>query len=196
MPPIDPHFEIVPGSIAHTTIQHGGQLPKPPIMVVMFDISYSMDERDATLHGRTVSRYEAGVAQLKELQAKHPGQIAIIAFGDEATVCPGGVPPEPNGWTMLYLALEKAREADTGAMKFVIISDGLPQQGDLAKREAEQFSVPIDVIYVGRDERGEEFMRDFAHGTGGTFYTDTSTMLLTATISKLLTDSAGSIVVE
>jgi len=65
---------------------------------------------DATLHGRTVSRYEAGVAQLKELQAKHPGQIAIIAFGDEATVCPGGVPPEPNGWTMLYLALEKARE--------------------------------------------------------------------------------------
>lgn len=51
----------------------------------------------------------------------------IIAFGDEATVCPG-VPPEPNGWTMLYLALEKAREADTGAMKFVIISDGLPQQ--------------------------------------------------------------------
>lgn len=39
-------------------------------------------------------------------------------------------------------------------------------------------------------------MRDFAHGTGGTFYTDTSTMLLTATISKLLTDSAGPIVVE
>ena len=57
MPPIDSPFEIVPGSIAHTAIQHGGQLPKPPIMVVMFDISYSMDERDATLHGRTVSRY-------------------------------------------------------------------------------------------------------------------------------------------
>ena len=188
MPPIDPQFEIVPGSIAHTALQHGGQLPKPPIMVVMFDISYSMDERDATLHGRTVSRYEAGVAQLKELQAKHPGQIAIIAFGD-------GVPPEPNGWIMLYLALEKACEADIGAMKFVIISDGLPQQGDLAKREAEQFSVPIDVIYVGRDERGEEFMRDFAHGTGGTFYTDTSTMLLTTTISKLLTDNAGPTVV-
>jgi hypothetical protein len=112
--------------------------------------------------GRTVSRYDAAVAQLKELQAKHPGQIAIIAFGDEATVCPGGMPPAPNGWTMLYLALEKAREADTGAMKFVIISDGLPQHRDLAKREAEQFSVPIDVIYVGRDERGEEFMKDFA----------------------------------
>jgi hypothetical protein len=96
---------------------------------------------------------------------------------------------------MLYLELEKAREADTGAMKFVIISDGLAQQGDLATRETEQFSVPIDVIYVGRDERGEEFVKDFAHGTGGTFYTNTSTMLLTTTISKLLTDSAGSAVV-
>ena len=188
---IPQQYEIVPGSIAHTAMQHGGELPKPPIMVVMFDVSYSMEELDARYQGRTVSRYDAGVAQLKELQAKHPGQIAIIAFGDEATVCPGGVPPEPNGWTMLYLALEKAREADTGAMKFVIISDGLPQQGDLAKREAEQFSVPIDVIYVGRDERGEEFMKDFAQGTGGTFYTDTSTMLLTTTISKLLTDSAS-----
>ena len=46
---------------------------------------------------------------------------------------------------------------------------------------------PIDVIFVGKDSNGERFLGDFATKTGGTFYTDTSTMLLTTTISKMLT---------
>jgi hypothetical protein len=187
-------FEIVPGSIADTAMLHGGELPKPPIMVVMMDISYSMNEMDARLHGRTVTRYEAAKAQLIELQARHPGQIAIIAFGDEAIACPGGVPPFPDGWTQLHLALEMAREADTGQMKFLIISDGLPQRQETVQIEAEKFTVPIDVIFVGKDSNGERFMQDFAAKTGGTFYTDTSTMLLTTTITMLLTMAEGPLV--
>ncbi|KPV52689.1 hypothetical protein SE17_13990, partial [Kouleothrix aurantiaca] len=125
-------------------------------------------------------------------------QIAIIAFGDEAEACPGGVPPLPSGWTQLHLALDMAREADTGSMKFVIISDGLPQMQELAYRSAEKFTVPIDVIYVGKDSGGENFMREFAGKIGGEFYTDTSTMLLTTTISRMLTDSehSGPIITE
>jgi hypothetical protein len=180
-----PKFEIVPGSIA--AMIEAGQLNAPPIMVIMIDISSSMNELDARYNGRLVTRYEAAKQQLIELQARHPGQIAIIAFGDEATACPGGVPPLPSGWTQLHLALAMAREADTGTMKFLIISDGLPQLQHMVEAEAELFTVPIDVILVGKDRNGERFLNDFATKTGGTFYTDTSTMLLTTTITKMLT---------
>lgn len=180
-----PKFEIVPGSIA--AMVEAGQMTKPPIMVIMIDISSSMNEMDARYKGARVSRYEAAKHQLIELQARYPGQIAIIAFGDEATACPGGVPPLPSGWTQLHLALKMAREADTGQMKFLIISDGLPQQQYQVEAEAELFTVPIDVILVGKDTNGERFLGEFAAKTGGTFYTDTSTMLLTTTIAKMLT---------
>jgi len=183
--PLTPKFEIVPGSIA--AMVEAGQLNAPPIMVIMIDISSSMNELDARYKGKVVSRYEAAKQQLIELQARHPGQIAIIAFGDEATACPGGVPPLPSGWTQLHLALAMAREADTGQMKFLIISDGLPQRQDAVEAEAELFTVPIDVILVGKDTNGEQFLGDFAKKTGGTFYTDTSAMLLTTTISRMLT---------
>lgn len=186
-------YEIVPGSIAHTALAHGGALPLPPVMVVILDVSYSMDERDAIYNGQRCRRIDAAKAQLIEIQAKFPGQVAIIAFSDEAEAVPGGVAPEPNGWTNLHLALEMARAADTGAMKFCIISDGLPQQTELVYREAEKFSVPLDVIYVGRQPEGRAFMQEFAAKTGGQFYTDTSTMLLTTTISKMLTVADGPI---
>src|SRR5262245_32080323 len=189
-------YEIVPGSIAHTALAHGEALPVPPVMVVILDVSYSMDERDAIYRGQRVRRIDAARQQLIEIQAMFPGQVAIIAFSDEAQACPGGVAPEPNGWTNLHLALEMAREADTGSMKFCIISDGLPQQTELVYREAEKFSVPLDVIYVGKQPEGRAFMEDFAKKTGGQFYTDTSTMLLTTTISRMLTVSDGPLITE
>src|SRR6266545_6420216 len=168
-------FEIVPGSIAQTALENGGQLPAPPVMVVILDVSYSMDERDAMYNGQRCRRIDAAKQQLIEIQARFPGQVAIIAFSDEAEAVPGGVPPEPNGWTNLHLALELARAADTGAMKFCIISDGLPQMQELAHREAEKFSVPLDVIFVGNQQDGRRFMQDFAQQPGGQFYTDAST---------------------
>ena len=42
--PLAPKFEIVPGSIADAAIQAGGELTQPPIMVIMIDISSSMNE--------------------------------------------------------------------------------------------------------------------------------------------------------
>jgi len=189
-------FEIVPGSIAQTALANGGELPAPPVMVVILDVSYSMDERDAMYNGQRCRRIDAAKAQLIEIQARCPGQVAIIAFSDEAEAVPGGVAPEPNGWTNLHLALAMARAADTGSMKFCIISDGLPQQTELVYCEAEKFSVPLDVIYVGKQPEGRAFMEDFAKKTGGQFYTDTSTMLLTSTISRMLTVSDGPLVSE
>jgi len=96
-------YEIVPGSIAHTALAAGGALPLPPVMVVILDVSYSMDERDAIYNAQRCRRIDAAKAQLIEIQAKFPGQVAIIAFSDEAEAVPGGVPPEPNGWTNLHL---------------------------------------------------------------------------------------------
>ncbi len=172
------------------------ELPVPPVMVVILDVSYSMDDRDAMYKGQRVRRIDAAKAQLIEIQAQFPGQVAIIAFSDEAQAVPGGVAQEPNGWTNLHLALELARQADTGAMKFCIISDGLPQMQESAYREAEKFSVPLDVIYVGGQSEGRRFMQDFAQKTGGQFYTDASTMQLTVTIAKMLTASDGPIVTD
>ncbi len=179
---------IVRGSIADLAPRNQGQIV-PPALCVIFDVSYSMQALDGTLKdGTAVSRFTAGAEALTELQGQYPGQIVLIDFAEVARVRPGGYPDEPNGLnTILAPALRLAKELDTGAMKFVIISDGLPYDRQSALEVAQSFSVGIDTIAVGTENSGEAFLRELAQATGGTYHRDTSGMrLLTQRLAGLL----------
>ncbi len=113
----------------------------------------------------------------------------LIDFGDIAQVRPGGYPDEPNGMnTYLAPGLQLAKELDTGAMKFVVISDGLPQDEYAALEVAQTFLVGIDTIAIGNvNTRRGLPAQELAKATGGTYHRDTSGMrMLGATIRALL----------
>ncbi|MBX0330029.1 hypothetical protein K2Z83_20380 [Oscillochloris sp. ZM17-4] len=191
--------DIVPGSVAAMARQNGGKVA-PPEIIVLFDHSYSMDAKDARLlDGRTAMRYEAGCEQLALLQRRLPGKIAVLAFSSDVTVCPNGVPPAPTGTTNLYDALQKAKQADSGAVRFVLISDGLPDNANNALELARSFSGQIDAVLIGNHyeaeaQMAEDFMTALAAATGGTFMRDASGMrALADNVIKLLGVSDGTI---
>ncbi|NNJ12097.1 VWA domain-containing protein [Chloroflexales bacterium ZM16-3] len=173
--------DIVAGSLTDMARQNGGKIT-PPELIVLFDISYSMNDRDATLlDGLTASRYQAGCEQLAIIQRKLPGKVAVIAFSQVVTVCPNGVPPEPESTTNLRAALEKAKGADSGTVRFVVISDGLPDDPGAALELAQAFTGKIDTVLVGNLSEyyragAVEFMTKLAATTGGTFMRDASGM--------------------
>jgi len=184
---------IVPGSVADMAARNQGQII-PPSVCVLFDISYSMRAEDAVMaDGARTSRFLAGAEQLTLLQAQYPGQIILIDFGDLAQVRPGGHPDEPNGMnTFLAPALQLAKELDTGVMRFVIISDGCPQDENPSLEVGQTFLAGIDTIAVGEANNGAVFLRKLAEATGGTYHRDTSGMrLLGATIRALLPTLTG-----
>lgn len=176
--------QIVPGSIADVVARNE---MAAPVVVVLVDVSYSMDDCDArAADGRIISRYEAACQQLAKLQARHPGRVAVMAFADEPMMCPGGVPVPPCGYTALHRALAKAKEADTGLMRFVVISDGWPDNEDKALQVAAKFKGAIDTIAIGQSLGGADFLRRLATLTGGTFSEDAATLALAETIETLL----------
>lgn len=181
-------MQIVPGSIADMATRNDGQII-PPVLTVLFDTSYSMRAMDGRLEdGGSASRFEAGVEQLTKIQAQHPGQIVLIEFNNGAHVCPGGVPEEPRGYkTDLESALRLAKELDTGAMRFVVISDGQPDDEWGVREVAQTFSVGIDTIAIGSSEQGATFLEQLARDTKGTYHRDHSGLrLLAQTIRGLL----------
>jgi len=178
---------IVPGSITDMATRNGGHVI-PPALCVLFDTSSSMLDMDGKLgDGSIVSRWHAGVEQLTKLQAQYPGQIVLIEFGDDAAVRPGGAPGEPQGLTRIRPALDLAKELDTGVMRFVVISDGLPQDEHAAMEIATTFQVGIDTIAIGEANNGIDFLKRLAEETGGTYHRDHSGLaLLGQTIRALL----------
>lgn len=179
---------LVKGSLAEVARQSGGELVAPPVAVVLADISLSMRKLDAVdERGAPTTRHKAAQAALRRLQAEMPGQLALIAFSRQAELCPTGRLPAPYGTTRLDRALAMARQADNGRMRFVLISDGRPDDPDAALEVASQFSVGIDCIYIGGDAEGEAFLRQLAQATGGQFYRDTSGIrLLDQAVVKML----------
>ncbi len=193
---------IVPGSVADLARQNGGRIA-PPSVIIVFDHSGSTEEMDARLlDGSRASRWSAGCEQLALIQARMPGKIAVLAFADVVTPCPGGVPPEPTGFTDLALALRMARQADTGAVRFVVISDGQPNDKGTALDLARAFVGQIDAVLVGEGaawerEQSANFMQELALVGRGTFTRDASGMRhLGEAVLKMLGsgDGAGAII--
>jgi len=133
--------------------------------VVLVDTSGSMCATDAR-GGR--SRYEVACDELAALQAQMPGKIAVISFSDTAVFCPGGVPEFLQQTTNLKGALVFAQPYDVAGMRFVVISDGSPDDEQGAINVAATFTGRIDTIYVGPEGgAGAEFLRRLAAAHAG-----------------------------
>jgi len=160
---------IIPGSLAAVAKRTGASIAESFVnadVVVLVDVSGSMHTCDSR-GGR--SRYDVALDELAALQNGMPGKIAILAFSDSTLFVPSGAPPMLGGSTNLAGALRFARMADTGDVRFVIVSDGQPDDAAGALAEAAKFRGLIDVVYVGPEDHasGRDFLTRLAHSKGG-----------------------------
>ena len=154
--------------------------------LILVDVSGSMAADDAR-NGK--SRYDVALEELAALQATMPGKLAIVGFSNKAEFCPGGVPVFMGAGTDLAGALRFAQVADVGGMRFVVISDGAPDDGDAALRVASTYKGRIDTIYVGPelDVSGRDFLQKLAAAhKGQTVTADRASLLAEKTTLLLL----------
>lgn len=162
--------QIVTGSIADLAQKNHQSLAESFIscdVIVLIDVSGSMRRVDP---GKEKTRYERACTALANLQSSHPGKVAIISFESSPLFCPAGVPAAPSGTTDLARALSFAQVADVvPGMRFIVISDGEPDDKAEALNIARQYQNRIDVIFVGdeTDRDAIQFMNQLAAVSGG-----------------------------
>jgi len=93
--------------------------------ILIVDMSGSMGAHDAP---DGLSRYEAAENELRRLQEENPGKIAVIAFSDTAEFAPTGIPRRMGNGTNLTGALRFVKPADGTGVRFIVISDGEPDE--------------------------------------------------------------------
>lgn len=160
---------IVPGSLSAVAKRDGQSLAETFLnadAVIIVDTSGSMATDDSR-GGRR--RYDVALEELAALQQHMPGKIGVLAFSSTVQFCPGGQPPLLGGGTDLAGALRFAKVADVEGMRFVVISDGAPDDPDQAIAVARTFKVPISTIYVGPEAcpTGRDFLWQLAKASGG-----------------------------
>jgi len=161
---------LVPGSIGALAQQQNVSIAESFLsadVIILVDVSGSMHAADSR-GGRR--RYDVAVEELTLLQRDMPGKVAVIAFSNDTQFVPGGVPPFLSGGTDLARALEFVKVAD-GCVKFVVISDGWPDDSERCIQIASTFRSQISTVYVGPkgDRRGAEFLERLARVHGGQF---------------------------
>ena len=179
---------LVKGSLGQIAQQSGQSLAQTFIgaeVVVIVDTSGSMGTEDS-FGGR--SRYEQACRELETLQANLPGRIAVMSFSSHIEFCPNGKPRDLRGSTDLEGALKFCKPADIpGAMRFIVISDGAPDDPNAALRVARTYQNKIDTIYVGPEGgHGLDFLRQLAAASGGSHVTAATAQSLAAGVQKLL----------
>ncbi len=179
---------IVQGSLSAIAQQDGKSLAETFMnadVIIIVDTSGSMGSRDSR-GGK--SRYEVACEELASLQRTMPGKIAMINFSSEVRFEPGGFPFSMGGGTNLAKALRFVKVADLPDMRFILISDGQPDDENECMRVAITFKNHIDVIFVG-DEKyptGRDFLERLAAATGGQAVTADKAKELQANIVMLL----------
>ncbi len=179
---------VVSGSIADLARANNTTLAESFMtadLIVIVDTSGSMGTQDSR-GGR--SRYDVACAELADLQQSLPGKVAVIAFSSDVEFVPGGVPPYLGGGTDLAGALRFAHVADTPGMRFVVISDGQPDDSAAALAEARTYTSRIDTIYVGPEGQsgGRKFLEQLAKASGGQSVSADRAAELRASIETLL----------
>lgn len=181
----------VPGSLQAQADATGASLAETFLSceaIVIVDVSGSMNARDAR-GGR--SRYDVACAELARLQADIPGKLGVIAFSTYPQFCPGGKPVYQGGGTDLAAALEEAHLADGCGIRFMVISDGEPNDEQRALAVAGRFQSRIDCIYIGPEGGpGSDFLRRLAAASGGQSVTAAQARQLAGTVERLLLASA------
>jgi hypothetical protein len=154
--------------------------------IIIVDVSGSMNLADAVRNNEPTTRYKAACNELAALQASLPGRIAVVAFSSNVQFCPAGVPIYDGGGTDLVRALEFVQPAD-GLCRFIVISDGQPDEPLSALALARTFTSRIDTVYVGpANGPGEDFLRQLATARGGSSVTSDRTQQLADNVRQLL----------
>lgn len=178
---------LVVGSLAQIAHRDGVALAESFLnvdIVILVDVSASMSASDSR-GGRR--RYDVALEELARLQADLPGRLGIIAFSDAPQFVPGGKPPLLNGATNLAAGLRFARMADTGDIRFIVISDGEPDSESEALHEAAQYRGGIDTVFVGPEGGpGRDFLARLAAARGGKHVVAVHAHELAAKTEKLL----------
>lgn len=178
---------IIPGSVSAIAAQSGKSIAETFLSVdaiILVDISGSMETHDAR---GGESRYTIACAELAKLQATLPGKLALIAFASHPVFTPSGIPPAPTGTTDLAGALRFAKVADTGDMRFIVISDGEPNSEQDALAVAAQYKGRIDTVYVGPEGgEGQAFLQRLAKRQAGQSVTAAHANTLCAVTEQLL----------
>jgi len=182
---------MVVGSIAQIAMQERKSIAETFVScdaIVIVDVSGSMSSPDSRSGRR---RYDVALEELARLQRDLPGKIGVIAFSDYAQFVPGGVPPFLAGGTDLTGALKFAKVADVPGMRFVVISDGEPDDARSALEIARTYRNRIDTIHVGpeSDLRAREFLRELATASGGIHVDSPRALELESNIKQLLLGS-------
>ena len=180
--------DIVVGSIADIANKTGASIAESFMScdaMVIIDVSGSMEMPDSR---GGMSRYEVALEELAKLQAAMPGKVAVVAFSDGAQFVPGGVPMMLGGGTDLAGALRFAHVVDGTGMRFVVVSDGEPDDEADAQAVAATFTARIDTVYVGpeRHPTGRRFLERLAAASGGKAVTADRAQELAAQVTTLL----------
>lgn len=154
---------LVPGSLQAIAQRDGQSLAESFLSadaIILVDVSGSMSG----------SPYEQACAELRKLQADLPGKVAVIAFSDRPEFAPSGVPRFISGGTDLARALAFVHVADGCDMRFIVISDGYPNDGEAALKQARKFQSQIDCVYIGPEGgEGAAFLQRLAAASGGQY---------------------------
>lgn len=180
--------QIVAGSISSISQKSGKSLAETFMsadVIVIVDTSGSMNSFDSR---GGLSRYEVACQELSMLQRSLPGKIAVIGFSDSTEFCPGGLPRMQGGGTDMAKALQFVKIADLPGMRFILISDGEPDDEGETLRIAKTFSNHIDVVFVGPENNpyGRNFLNRLAATTGGKSVTADRAKELAASVTQLL----------
>lgn len=153
--------------------------------VVLCDISGSM--ADHVAGGRT--RWDFANEALESLQRKFDGKILLVEFHSFPRTVFDGHISRPTGGTNMTAALEHVKDFDGSGMKFIVISDGCPDDEVSALAVARTFTDPIDVVFIGSDHEtaGRDFLRRMASGQ---FLDKTDVKQLEARVAGLLGQGA------
>jgi Mg-chelatase subunit ChlD len=168
---------LVPGSLQAIAQQSNQSIAESFLSadaIVLVDTSGSMSARDVVSstweQSTSLSRYEVACNELRKLQASLPGQIAVIAFSGKPEFAPSGTPRMIGGGTDLTKALAFVRAADGCEMRFIVISDGQPDDEAAALAEAARFVSRIDTVFVGPNgDPGAQFLKRLAAASGGQY---------------------------
>ena len=180
---------LVSGSLAQVSQQKGITLAESFLdcdVIIMVDTSGSMDTNDSR-GGRT--RYDIAVEELNNLQKSMPGKIAVISFSSSAEFNPAGIAQYQGCGTDVAGALKFVKVADQiEGMKFILVSDGQPNDEREALGVARTFKNHISCIYVGPEDypSGREFLERLAAASGGKMMTADRAKELAASVTMLL----------
>lgn len=179
---------IVQGSMSAIAQQSGKSIAETFInasAIIIVDTSGSMHQCDSR-GGK--SRYDVACAELKHLQGSLPGKLALLSFADDVQFCPSGIPFDFGGGTDLAKALKFAKVADlSSGMRFIVISDGEPNDESEALKVAKTYRNRIDTIFVGPEGgMGQTFLNQLAKASGGQHVTADRVKELAQETKKLL----------